>query len=641
MTRKPAYEELEQIINSVSNHIYFLNKDYICLNINNACLTAHKKSRKEIVGHSVTKLIGKEVFDCLIKEKMDKCLAGKRIHYESWFDFPGSGQRFMDIVYHPYLETSGSVSGIIVVSNDITRRKTAEKALAEKAALLDNILKNAHDIAIATTDLDFRINYYNPVAEKLFGYTAKEVFGKTVQEMHTKENVDPERFEHAVKIIRHDGKYCYSTTQETKNGTRYLDLTVTGIFDSKDKMVGFSLFSRDITEHKKAEETLKQRERYLTGLNEAAQVLLIPANTILFQKFVDKIGPALDASRAYVFMNHTDSNGQLLMSQKAEWCAKGISPEIDNPLLQNLSYDNWMPRWKSMLFWGKIVNDSVTNFPDKEREVLEPQSILAILIVPIMVDNEFVGFIGFDNCISDCKWDTIEQTFLSTAANDLAQAIKRLRSEESIRASLKEKEILLREIHHRVKNNMLIIVSLLNMHSRRTDNTYLGEVFDDCRNRINAMSLIHEALYQSENLAKIDFKVYLNKLCRNLIQAYAATNKGITVTVNQCNVALNMDQGIAVGMVICELVSNTFKHAFPLGKGGIVLINLSVLEGEIIELIVQDNGKGLPPDIDIINPSSLGLRLTVATITRELAGNIEVERDNGTRFVIHFKCKSK
>jgi len=224
---------------------------------------------------------------------------------------------------------------------------------------------------------------------------------------------------------------------------------------------------------------------------------------------------------------------------------------------------------------------------------------------------------------------------------DLEREItERKKAEEQIAVSLMEKEVLLREIHHRVKNNMQVIVSLLKIYSRKTDNRQLGQIFDDCRNRVTAMSLIHEALYQSENLSRIDFEVYLKKLCRNLEQTYEASGKGIVVTAKKCNVSLNIDQSVAIGMVISELVSNAFKHAFPLGKGGNISISLSGLEDDNVELIVKDNGKGLPREIDILNPPSLGLKLAVATITRELGGSIDVERDGGARYIIRFKCKS-
>ncbi len=222
------------------------------------------------------------------------------------------------------------------------------------------------------------------------------------------------------------------------------------------------------------------------------------------------------------------------------------------------------------------------------------------------------------------------------SARDITE---RKRARESIAASLEEKEVLLREIHHRVKNNMQIIVSMLRMHARESDSERVRSVFTDCRARINAMSLIHEALYQSEDLARIDSESYLAKLCRNLRQVHGAPSKGIVLTVGKEDVSLGLDQGLAVGMIVCELVSNTFKHAFPKGEPGTVLVSLSSIgEGEV-ELVVQDDGVGLPPEIDITNSPSLGLHLAAITTKHELGGSIEVERDGGTRYVIRFKHK--
>ncbi len=190
-----------------------------------------------------------------------------------------------------------------------------------------------------------------------------------------------------------------------------------------------------------------------------------------------------------------------------------------------------------------------------------------------------------------------ERTAALAEANESLriEIAERVRAEVKIAASLKEKEVLLREIHHRVKNNMQVIVSLLRMHLRRINDRSLVQVFEECRDRVNAMSLIHEALYQSEDLARIDFEIYLKKLCRNLSQAHGTEGKGMAVTVERSNMSLGMDQGIAVGMVICELVSNAFKHAFPLGQVGMVSVSLSGLRGKAVELIVEDDGKGRTP----------------------------------------------
>ncbi len=756
----------EYIISSTKDHMSFLNKDYIYTAVNEAYLQAHQKERSQIIGHTVADILGDDIFEQFVKEKLDRCLSGEEIHYHDWFNFSGLGRRYMDVAYHPYTGSGGIISGVVVSAHDITERKQTENKLTQKTMYLDNILRSATEHAIATTDLDLCITYYNPLAEKFFGYTAEEVIGKTVQEMHTREQVDPKRFDKAIEIVRTQGEYCYRVEQKNKNETHYLDTRISGIYDIASNLVGFALFSHDVTRQIKVEQTLKysqlqleavlnnidtlvyiadmdsheilyvnnhmkklfgkdltgticwrslhegkngpcdfctndklldangnpkepyiweiynqilnkwyqlhdqaipwtdgrlvrmeiaiditerkiaeveiqQREHYLSALNSVARLLLVPTGVIPFQEVVDRIGLASNASRTYIFINHLSPDNKLLASQKAEWCAKGITPEIDNPSLQNLSYDEQVPHLKETLQRGDVFKGCVADLPDNEREILESQGILAILIIPVMINNELIGFIGFDNCVSDTVWNSTEQTFLSMVAGNLAQAIQRIRTENIIQDSLDEKVVLLREIHHRVKNNMQVIVSLLRMHGRRINDKNLVKIFEECRDRINAMSLIHESLYQSDDLARIDFEIYLKKLCRNLSQAYGAPDKGIALTVKQCDVTLDMDQGIAIGMVIAELISNAFEHAFPLGKGGTVEINLSELDEKNVQLIIRDNGKGMPPEIDIMNPPSLGLQLAVAAVTMELGGSIEVEQDKGARFTICFKYKRK
>ncbi len=210
---------------------------------------------------------------------------------------------------------------------------------------------------------------------------------------------------------------------------------------------------------------------------------------------------------------------------------------------------------------------------------------------------------------------------------------ERKQAEAQIVASLREKEVLLREIHHRVKNNMQVIISLLRLQAGRSQGTQAWETFEGCRDRISAMSLVHEAIYKSDDLSRIDFSAYLTQLCHNLRQAYGGSAKGATVTVGQCDVELGIDKSMAVGMVVCELVSNAFKHAFPNREGGSVAVSMSGETGRT-ELIVEDDGIGLPPEIDIHNPPSLGLELVTRAVTHQLGGSIEVGRNEGTRFVI-------
>lgn len=221
-------------------------------------------------------------------------------------------------------------------------------------------------------------------------------------------------------------------------------------------------------------------------------------------------------------------------------------------------------------------------------------------------------------------------------ARDITQ---RKRAEERLAASLKEKEVLLREVHHRVKNNMQVITSLLRMHARRSQSPQVQEVFEDCQSRVGAMALVHETLYQSEDLARIDFGVYLEKLCQNLARVHGGGHGNISVVPEAKDVSLGTDQAVAVGMVVSELVSNAFKHAFPEGGEGRIAVSIHETGEQGVELVVEDNGVGLSADVDPDNTDTLGLRLVSAAATGELGGTIEIARGGGTRFTLRFKVK--
>ncbi len=576
---------------------------------------------------------------------LQQCFSGETEHYDFEARMRHKNGKWVWVLDRGKVATrtkNGKPEWMYGTHQDITKRKQAEVVLKRSA----EIVRGSSTVAFLWCNAaNWPVEYVSENVVRLFGYTAEDfTSGRVVYsaiihpedvtrvgEEVAKHSSDPTclHFEHKqYRIITKDGVVRW--VEDQTNIRR----------DKNNQLTHYEGLVIDITERKLAEETIKQRGQYLTGLNNAAETLLASANIVPFQAFVNQLGPASNASRVYVFMNHQSDRGDLMMSQVAEWCAEGIHPEIDNPTLQGLAYKKGMPNWREVLSKGGLVTGCVADFQEKERAILEPQGIQVVLTIPLIVNEEFVGFIGFDNCVSERKWDAIEQTFLQASANDLAQAIRRTRSDEQVRESLREKEVLLREIHHRVKNNMQVIVSLLRMHARRSDDKHLQGVFRDCQDRVNAMSLIHESLYRSEDLVRIDTEPYLEKLCRNLRQAHGAYGKEITLTVGKDDLPLGMDQGVAVGMIVCELVSNIFKHAFPEEKFGSVLVRLSSIGDTEVELIVQDNGIGLPVDVDIRNTSSLGLHLVSITATHELGGTIEVERDEGTRFIIRFKRKN-
>jgi two-component sensor histidine kinase/PAS domain-containing protein len=205
---------------------------------------------------------------------------------------------------------------------------------------------------------------------------------------------------------------------------------------------------------------------------------------------------------------------------------------------------------------------------------------------------------------------------------------------ERFKRSLQEKELLLQEIHHRVKNNMQIISSLLNLQSFYVKDKQYMQLLNECKNRIQSMALIHEKLYQSESLTSIDFNTYITDLVHALFRTYNVNPENISLYVKG-DISLEIDTAIPCGLIINELVSNALKHAFPDGKGEITIIFQSI--GESAQLVVKDTGIGLPEDVDVTSSESLGLRLVTILARDQMGGEITVDRHGGTTFCITFK----
>ena len=208
--------------------------------------------------------------------------------------------------------------------------------------------------------------------------------------------------------------------------------------------------------------------------------------------------------------------------------------------------------------------------------------------------------------------------------------------EDQIKASLREKEVLLREIHHRVKNNLQTISSLLRLQMRIIDDDRYSEIFSDIQNRIQVISLVHEKLYRSKDMANIDINDYINSLIKVILQSHGATTGRILVNVEHTDISFDIDKAVTCGLIVNELVSNAVKYAFPDRRSGEVRIAIHPLSDNEIELIVSDNGIGMQEDLDIKKVESLGLQLVVILSEEQLKGKIELNRTEGTEFRIKF-----
>lgn len=209
-------------------------------------------------------------------------------------------------------------------------------------------------------------------------------------------------------------------------------------------------------------------------------------------------------------------------------------------------------------------------------------------------------------------------------------------AEGQVKASLAEKETLLREIHHRVKNNMQIILSLIRLQMRKAGEERYASMLENTRNRIQSMALVHEQLYGSRDLSKIDFGDYIKRLAASIFSSYGVGGNRITLRMELDQVFLNMDTAILCGMILNELVSNALKHAFPGRRRGEVRISLQrKAEGRVL-LRVGDNGCGMPPGIGVEGGTTLGL-LLVNTLVEQIGGKLTVNAAEGTEFGVSFR----
>ncbi|MEW6601040.1 MAG: histidine kinase dimerization/phosphoacceptor domain -containing protein [Nitrospirota bacterium] len=280
--------------------------------------------------------------------------------------------------------------------------------------------------------------------------------------------------------------------------------------------------------------------------------------------------------------------------------------------------------------------------------------------VPIFIEGKTAFLLLLGEKKTGDVYSAEDVTLLNTIAGQAAVSLKNAllyeelklkilqleQADSQIRSSLKEKEVLLREIHHRVKNNMQVILSLLNMQSRCINDDLLVDILRESRDRIKSMAIVHEKLYMNEKLTNVDFNDYIMSVAHSLFSSYRVAQERISFETDVKNIMLPIDTAIPCGLIINELLSNSIKHAFPENRPGKIRVSMrriaepdadSSERHEFIEITVSDDGIGIPEDLDFRNVDSLGLELVVGLSESQLQGKIELNRSGGTEFRIVFK----
>ena len=471
------------------------------------------------------------------------------------------------------------LSGIVI---DITARAQAEEALKRSQRILSSTLE-ALDGLLIVIDRNHRIILSNWKDHDYI--TEKEREDRPICYKVFKHFENRCEFCPPVKTFM-DGKPRIYEDRNPVDGT-YKEIHVSPIFDDNQKVTMVVEYVYDITARKRSEQELKDREEHY-------RLLFNSGNDALFVNgFTDEGLPG-------PFMEVNDVACQRLGYLREELLR--MSP-VDVVL-------NWTPEMDL-----KVVGE----LTDKEQSVFE-----RILIsktgtkVPVEISAHIFELDG-------------RPTILSVV-RDITE---RKKAEEQIRESLREKEIMLQEIHHRVKNNMQIMSSLIRLQFTRSDNEEMQKLVTESQNRIRSMMLVHEILYQSKDFARIDVQEYVRRLVSHLRIMHDDKMALIDIKMNIGDVFMDINRLIPCGLIVNELVSNSLVHAFPKNESGTIDIQFKAEEKDKFKLIVRDNGIGFPIGINLKNPDSLGL-LIVSDLVKQLDGRLEVDRKKGTTFTLTF-----
>ncbi|MBD3886492.1 CBS domain-containing protein [Phormidium tenue FACHB-886] len=367
----------------------------------------------------------------------------------------------------------------------------------------------------------------------------------------------------------------------------------------------------------------------------------------ILQRSVEEVRQFLKTDRVIIYQFHPDWTGTVMVESVED----GWRPALNSSIRDTCFAQNYAQAYKAGR--TQVCDDIYTaGLTQCHIDILVLYDVRASLVVPILQGNHLWGLLCAYHCVGPRHWQPFEVNLLKQLAIHMAIAIQqselyqqaqtelqeRKCTEEQLKLSLKEKEALLKEIHHRVKNNLQVISSVLRLQSDYIKDEQVLALFKDSQNRIRSMALIHEKLHQSSDLLKINFDDYVRDLADNLLRSYAASSQTATLRTEAAGVWLTIDTAIPCGLIINELVSNALKHAFPVpDTTNEIRVKILPTSDARFTLTVQDNGIGFPPNLDFRNTESLGLEL-VCIFTEQLEGMIDRDETetSGTTFTITF-----
>lgn len=455
-----------------------------------------------------------------------------------------------------------------------------ERALHDSEEHFRLLVASVQDYAIFMLDTAGCVVSWNKGAERIKGYSAEEILGKHFSVFYTPEDIEQKVPERELQFAR-DGHFENEGWRVCKDGSRFLaHISMTPLRDVDGKLRGFAKVTRNISSRHKMEQRFRQ-------VVESAPNAIVMINS---DGVIEMVNTQTERIFGYLRSEMLGQSIELLIPTRFRQ---------QHPGLRNFFFSD--PHSRPM---GK----------GRDLYALRKDG------------SEFPVEIGLNPIETD------EGTKVLSAIVDISD---RKQKEQKIEAALEEKNILLGEIHHRVKNNLQIVHSLLDLQSTRINDEAVLEMLRDSQNRIRSMALIHQTLYQSNDFARVNFSNVLEVLVPSLMESYGVDSGAVEFSINANEVLLPLNLAIPCGLVINELVTNALKHGFPAHRAGKISIELLKQDDQVL-LAVSDNGVGVPPDFDITKRTTLGLQL-VSLLADQINAQLTIEKANPTRFALKFR----
>jgi PAS domain S-box-containing protein len=578
---KGEFNFLQHLMDTIPSPLFYKDIDHVYKGCNTAFEEFAGLKKDEIIGRTVQEVFPKELAT-VFHESDSKLLKNHGLDvYEAEVEYADGSKHTMLFNKTTFQDQHGKVAGLIGVMVDISQLKKAEQALQISESLYRTIFENKGTGTIIF-DEDFTIKMVNSEMERLSGYPREELEGETWTKF-----IHPEDLPKMVNF--HQNRELTPDSAPSRYETRVINeernILITEI--TVNKILGTDEYVTSVID--------------LTEQKEAQQKIIDTKN--FYENIIERINEGIwvsNENNVIIYVN--EGNLKIAGAKRGEALGMNVLKDFPEDLTRA-----FVPYYVEARKTLNPVHYPPLRVKSHDGRVTYQTGWL----IPLEVDGEF-------------------RSMICTITDDT----DRKKAEDKIKDSLLEKEILLREIHHRVKNNLQIISSLLNLQTQFVEGEETVNVLKESQGRVKAMSMVHEKLYQSPNLKDINFKNYIEQLVSDLFYSYGVELESVEKQIKVEDLSIGIDTAIPCGLIINELVTNSLKYAFPDGKGKI-RVELEPIHDKI-KLVIFDNGIGLPEEVSPKKTETLGLQL-VKNLVNQLDGTLKINRSHGTEFTIIFK----